>query len=781
MGNSFLDSSILGNGRVGAAILGAIANERILINRNDLFWKGKIGVLQDVSDELPKMRKLFADGKIKETESCLSGALASKNCKLKHGEPMPMAVLNLDFLNFGAITNYERRTDMRTGEVTVEFNAGDARNVRRGTIGENDDIFAYNAEKQGGKISVNVSVQTGNIADKWTLSKYEDGFLFFTGREESGRDYGLVARIIINGGEISKEDGLNGETAAIKNADEITIFVKTFANSYKEEEFNKIKRELSSIKDNYGKVANKNAQNFKKKFDACELKLSGGKTELDVKELCEMTNRGELSTDLIEKMWNFSKYILISAGDKLTPAGLWCADKECSNGTVSFVNIAQILYGGMGKSLFPERIERLLDYFIKYEDDLKKNASRVYGARGYFIPNVVINDGGLFGDLSGRTLHFVASAALAANLFYSYYLVTGDEKILKGKIFPFMKEVLNFYADFLQLSKNGMTYETIPSYSPNSTPGNIIGGKPLSNFNLASSSTIDFLAIKNLLSNMIDAAEILKLSKEKTLLWKDMFSKLSALSVNENGSLREYGNSVFVDRIDNEGVMHGYGLYPLKQFISLDEKISYGRGVMHGMSDDGEILASAASANAVKLRIKSASRFQPTSTLAMAALQLCYAGEISTVYDILMQMIASSITPSGLFVSNDWRGSGLTASNYVNLDIASNVGFATVITDCIIQSDKKTLKILPILFDSISVGEISNILVDFGANISVKWNADLGKVWLKIVPKKDVLIDIVFNEAFKKFKNKKYEWNGRTNSINDIKLKAKQAVTIDVG
>ena len=34
MENAFLDGSILGNGRVGVAILGAISNEQILINHS---------------------------------------------------------------------------------------------------------------------------------------------------------------------------------------------------------------------------------------------------------------------------------------------------------------------------------------------------------------------------------------------------------------------------------------------------------------------------------------------------------------------------------------------------------------------------------------------------------------------------------------------------------------------------------------------------------------------------------------------------------------------------
>ena len=51
-------------------------------------------------------------------------------------------------------------------------------------------------------------------------------------------------------------------------------------------------------------------------------------------------------------------------------------------------------------------------------------------------------------------------------------------------------------------------------------------------------------------------------------------------------------NSVFVDKIENAGVMHGYGLYPLKNFMTNDPQIMYRPAVIQGANPEVEITAS---------------------------------------------------------------------------------------------------------------------------------------------------------------------------------------------
>lgn len=778
MENAFLDGSILGNGRVGVAILGAISNEQILINHSALVHHGKNGVLQDVSDDFISLRKKFADGKMLEAEQLLEKSFIKKNCHLAPAQPKPMVKIKLDFYNTGVITNYERVTDMKNGELGVSFYADEKeQTVRRLSIAKSTDVIAYHVAKTNGKIRVTIQLQPCDAGSKFNQVKYENGYFYFSSRSENGRDYGLVMRLVVAGGTVN----VTGNVVTLKDANELTILAKPFVNADAYSEFSKIKMELSLIKDNYNKLATRNAVPFKKIFDETSLELNTAKTEADCKDLIDKTNNNELTPELIERMWNFSKYLSICLdGGLLTPAGLWCADNNCDNGVAALDGVAQLLYTGVTKTFTPSALLKLLDFYMNYESDLKKNAARVYGMRGYFVPRITAMDSATFGAVDAATLHFIASSALAANMFYEYYLTTGDEKVLKSKIFPFMRGVFDFYSDFLKLDASGK-YVTIPSYSPNATPGNLVAGRPLVNFALASSSTIDFLALQTLLNNLIASAKLLNTAKDEIGVWQDMLTKIPTLNVNGDGCLKEYTNSVFVDKVENAGVMHGYGLYPLKNFMAEDPQITYRPAVIQGATPEAEIAASVASANAVKARVRNAAAYQPTRNLVMAACQLAYAGDVTEVKNLLVKIVNSSATPSGLFLSNDWRGSGMTTNDKPNLDIAVSMGVGTAITDCILQSSANVLKVLPILIDPLTVGSVKNLATDFAGKVSLTWDSGKGKVSLKILPTKTVTIKVIFNSAFRKVRNKDLAWNKNINGIEELKLTAGKVCSIELG
>ncbi len=778
MENAFLDGSILGNGRVGVAILGAVSNEQILINHNALVHHGKNGVLQDVSDDFATLRKKFADGKMLEAEQILEKSFMKKNCRLVPAQPKPMVKVKLDFYNVGVITNYERLTDMKNGELAVSFLADEKeQTVRRLSIAKATDVIAYHATKSNGKLRVSIQLQPCDTDSKFNTVKYENGYFYFSSRSENGRDYGLVLRLVIAGGNVQVANNV----VTLKDVNELTILAKPFVNADASTEFNKIKMELSLIKDNYNKLATRNAAPFKKAFDETNLELNTAKSEADLKELIDKTGNNELTPELLERMWNFAKYLCLCLdGALLTPAGLWCADNQCDHGVAALDGIAQLLYSGVIKSVTPDALLRYLDFFMNYESDLKKNAARVYGMRGYFVPRVTAMDSATFGGVDSSTLHFIASSALAANLFYEYYLVTGDEKTLRSKIFPFMRNVFEFYSDFLKLDASGK-YMTIPSYSPNATPGNLVAGRPLVNFAMASSSTIDFLALQTLLNNLINAATLLKTAKDDVGVWQDMLTKIPTLTVNGDGCLKEYTNSVFVDKVENAGVMHGYGLYPLKNFMTDDPQILYRPYVVQGANPEVEITASVASGNAVKARVRNAASYQPTSNLVMAACQLAYAGDVTAVKNLLVKIVNSSATPSGLFLSNDWRGSGMTTNDKPNLDVAVSLGVGTAITDCVLQSAPTVLKVLPILIEPLMVGSVKNLATDFAAKVSMNWDTNKGKISLKILPTKNTTIKIIFNDAFRKLRNKDMSWDKHINGIAEVQLTAGKVCSIDLG
>jgi hypothetical protein len=165
----------------------------------------------------------------------------------------------------------------------------------------------------------------------------------------------------------------------------------------------------------------------------------------------------------------------------------------------------------------------------------------------------------------------------------------------------------------------------------------------------------------------------------------------------------------------------------------------------------------------------------------MAACQLAYAGDVTEVKNLLVKIMNSSATPSGLFMSNDWRGSGMTTNDKPNLDLGVSIGVGTAITDCLLQSSASILKVLPILIEPLMSGSVKNLATDFAAKVSMNWDANKGKISLKILPTKNVTIKLVFNSAFRKLHNKELIWDKNLNGIEEVKLTAGKVWSIDLG
>ena len=747
----WLDSQVVGSGRVGASLTGAISNEAIVINMSGLRDGGKTSVLQDISDKFPQIRKHYTDGKVFDAASVLEREFNKKGYSPMGDYQVPVCSLNLDFQVNEFPLDYRRMLDMENAEASVTFRTDTVVHERHLFVSRTTDMVVFNAK---GKVNLVATIEN---------AKAEGNFLLFSSRLTNGTEFGIVARIIVGGGSVmARASGF-----AITDADNVMILAKPFIGN-PEVEFNKLKRELDGVKLTYSKLQSQNEAIHKRLFNKIRLEL-GNKTTSSQRALMNDVFRGNLCPTLIERLWNFAKYLSICC-DELSPYGLWLGDKGCEYSLWN--NTAQLLLGGLTINSNSDAILGLLEHFERFSDDLRKNSSRVFGMTGYVVPDKIAPGSALFGSAQASTLHFVASSALAANLFYSYFLATGDTKTLKSRIFPFMRQVAEFYGDFLKLDNYGK-YTTMPSYSPSSTPGNTIQGKKLENFHFATNSTIDFLAVEALLDGLINAGEILG-DNDDVELWNEMKSKLPNLQANENGGIREWTNSPFVDGKLVRGNLHCYGLYPLKTLSFNDYEVAYQPKVATGTNPS--ISLKNASVNSVKERMTNAGSVQDAKTLGMSAIQMAHSQSPELARDMITRLLSSVFTNSGLSLSNDWRGGGFSENARPYLDICGNFGFANAITECLIQSNTKTLRILPTAFAELKVGEVNDFATDFGAKVSMAWNIDNGRLNLKITPRHNCKVDIEFNPAFKKPKSREKFDN---NKMLNVELIAGKTTVIE--
>ncbi|MHC4345968.1 MAG: glycosyl hydrolase family 95 catalytic domain-containing protein, partial [Planctomycetota bacterium] len=145
-----------------------------------------------------------------------------------------------------------------------------------------------------------------------------------------------------------------------------------------------------------------------------------------------------------------------------------------------------------------------------------------------------------------------------AQLYYDYWLFTGDREFLKKRAVPFMKGVALFYEDFLVEDENRQ-YVFIPSFSPENTPLNTKASCTIN-------ATMDIAVARELLSNLCAACEELGIEAEGVKRWRQMLTKLPVYMLNKEGALKEWAHPDFEDNYEHRHMSHMYPVYPGLEF-----------------------------------------------------------------------------------------------------------------------------------------------------------------------------------------------------------------------
>ena len=201
----------------------------------------------------------------------------------------------------------------------------------------------------------------------------------------------------------------------------------------------------------------------------------------------------------------------------------------------------------------PETILPYFDYYESMLKDYRANSRAVYGCRGILVPIAQTSHGLLYGSSVWTT--WTAGAGWLAQLFYDYWLFTGDLDFLKNRAVPFLKEVALFYEDFLIESDDGRLM-FIPSLSPENIPSILEGSLVTIN------ATMDVAIAREVLTNLCNACELLGIEQEGVERWRKILAKLPDYDINEDGAIKEWIHPELKDNYHHRHQSHIYPLFP---------------------------------------------------------------------------------------------------------------------------------------------------------------------------------------------------------------------------
>ncbi len=775
-GSGWREGLPLGNGVIGASVYGGAANDVVMITHGDLWWQGKDSALQDVAEKVPAVRKKIDEGDFIGAEKILSTELIRKGYRPQLSYPLPLCDFKIDMDLDRAAKEYTRVLDMESAEASVSFKDGATRFERNAFVSRARDCIVYEISKTGSKnIDAAFSFAVHDKFNARTLVavsatpdnvnvKCENYWLYFSARSSTGADFGAVAKVNFFAGK----QEIVGDKLVVTGAEKILVIIKPFVEAQRDKAWKDCKASIMEIKLTYDKLLKEHQTLHQKLFYSAELDFGAEPSERD--EFVDMSianavQTGELGAAMFEKLWAYGRYLMITGSRPearpFAPYGLWCGDYKAVKAQINAAGELQAVYDMTQSGNLNDFAESVFRMYEAIMPHLKTNASRLYGCRGIFVPYTLSPSTGYPGDISDSMIHFTGVAGWLGNLFYDYALYTNDQKFLKNRALPFMKEAATFYEEFFKLV-DLKYYESSPSYSPYTTPGNLVGSGE--EHAIAKNATVDFAIARSLLINLIEGSKAAAINKAEIIKWEDMLKKIPPYKYNADGTLSEFIDDRCTDNNASPSLALYYPVYPdyrNRENFELNK----------------------AAAVAARKKCSSARTEMSASDLARYASVYARLGEADQVYEQINALVRGMAMNNLMFAADDWRGMGSGKKDiwaqpvpYVNLMVTG------AIQEALVQSTPELIHLLPAVPSEIGKGTLGGFQTRANVEIaSMDWDIPRGSLVVKLKAKRATTIDVQLPrtaKAPKKVDAQKFD--DTRGLLIGLKLAANKVVTLDI-
>jgi alpha-L-fucosidase 2 len=545
-------SFLAGNGKIGIMVFGDPLNETVIYNDRgfNLAGNGSRTFAQISDTDLETIKDDCVKGDFETADKLASSATHWQDGG--DGSRHPGYAMYITIPEGGAISNYSRVCNFRTGEITVKWTDDRGDWERKAFISRKDNVIVQSitAPTRG---TLNCSIHLGTDPGMGLPHemKFEQRFddtdlnIRATYKPNQTAGYEGVTRYVIEGGAHSIDDNV----LTIKDAKSVMLLTRTA--KYREnceDDWNKlqIQKDLAALPTDYNKLLKGQIATHEAIYDRVKIDLGASAEERakSNEELLAEQKKSSLPVAALwERIFDGGRYYFLSSSSDMTPPdllGMWNGDSNAGWGGYYHLDAnlnLQIAGGNIGD--MPEAMAGYFNINESWRPDFETNAKKLLGCRGMLAGGNTPGLGvGLISALSDDYPYQYATGEEGWLLypFWEHYLITGDTAFLKKDLYPLLRDMGDFYEDFLTKKDSNGDYIFAGSVSPENKPSN-------TRVSLANNSTFDISGAKFCLKTLIETCNILGLDQGKgqgVEKWTEILNHLPPYLITSDGALEEW-------------------------------------------------------------------------------------------------------------------------------------------------------------------------------------------------------------------------------------------------
>ena len=583
----------IGNGSIGANIMGSLEAERITFNEKTL-WRGGPNTAGgaryywDVNKQsahlLDDIRTAFLNGNNEEAAR-LTRENFNSNVSYEYYGEKPFRFGNFTtmgefYIETGhsaiGLGEYRRALSLDSALVAVQYSK-DGINYRRNyfvSYPANVLVMKFSADKEGMQ-NLKFSYAPNPVSEGTLEADGNDGLVWKARLDNNNMQYTVRIKAVAEGGETTVENG----KICICNANEVCFYV-TADTDYKIEfdpDFDDPQAYvgvnpdetteewlINAVTKGYDELLSEHYADYSSLFDRVELNINPnapttleypGVQHLPTPERLASYRTGKPDFGLEQLYFQFGRYLLISSSRPGNlPAnlqGMWHNNVDGPWRVDYHNNInLQMNYWPACATNLDECVLPLIDFIRTLIKPGEVTAQSYFGARGW-TASISGNIFGFTAPLVSQDMSWnfnpMAGPWLATHV-WDYYDYTRDKEFLRETGYDIIKSSAIFAVDYLWKKDDG-TYTAAPSTSPEHGP-------------IDQGATFVHGVVREILLDAIAASEALGTDRELRNEWREVLCKLAPYAIGRYGQLMEWSADIDDPNDQHRHVNHLFGLHP---------------------------------------------------------------------------------------------------------------------------------------------------------------------------------------------------------------------------